>query len=98
MENNQPFDAVYGKFPETRTVTTGDLTIIYDLLKNSENGRTFYSINICLHGSESVTIHDITNDPDLIYRIFDMICTGTVTPCCAFEVIEDLIESISAHP
>lgn len=78
---------------EYRTVNgVGEIT--YTLYKEADSkGRIFYSIEIST-ASESALLSDITGNLNTAEYIFDLIRNGSVTPCCATEVAEDLIESI----
>jgi len=82
---------------QTTSVTTeNSLKMRYSLYKTTSRERIFYSIEATLcESNETVFVPDITGNEAKATRIFDLIVQGTVTPCCMFEVIEDLIESLS---
>lgn len=67
----------------------------YDLLLSSAEGRSFYSARVTrIDTGESAYVRDITSDTSFARRIFKVLVRGTVTPCCAHEVVEELIELI----
>lgn len=81
----------------TMNVTCADTGIgwilRYELFFGSEGGRSFYSVRITRTDTgESALVKDITSDVAVAKRIFDLLVKGTVTPCCAFEVVEELLE------
>ena len=71
------------------------LSAEYALYESIVENRLSYSIKISLRETgESATARDVTSDQPKARHIFKMIRRGGVTPCCLFEVVEDLIESV----
>lgn len=72
-----------------------ELSAEYVLYESMIENRLSYSIKVSLKETEeSATVRDITSDQPKARHIFKMIRCGRVTPCCLFEVVEDLIESV----
>lgn len=77
------------------TYPESGIEVDYTLLYNIDGDRFYYSVRVSKRGSrDSVTVSDITGDRSAAERIFRLLSEGGVTPVCATEVIEDLIEII----
>lgn len=77
------------KRAETRL--SSDISVRYALYEENNS----YSIKATVNESgESALVQDIAGDGKTALRIFELISCGGVTPCCIFEVTEDLIEVI----
>lgn len=76
------------------TEIASHLSVRYELRESDTDGRQAYSFAVSLaETKESAVVHDVTSDRDKAIFMFDMICRGSVTPCCLAEVTEDLIET-----
>ena len=69
------------------------LEIIYTLYRTDAE-RAYYSLKISENNGSVANVEDITGNPKTAELIFDKVSDGKVTPCCAFEVMEDLLEAI----
>ena len=95
MEEQQNSGTVSDTIKLKQEVLANGMSVDYVLYRERSGTRVFYSMKISLYDtSESVFIRDITGSPNEAHHIFDLVTHGTVTPCCAIEVIEDLIETL----
>lgn len=67
--------------------------IIYTLYRTDAE-RTYFSIKISEDNGNTANVADITGNQETAELIFDKVSDGKVTSCCAFEVVEDLLETI----
>lgn len=71
------------------------LNIIYRLYKKHESARCFYSVSVSNEESgETAVAEDITADPLKAELVFNLLYRGGVTPCCVFEIVEDIIATM----
>ena len=91
---------LYGKYKNIKEKTVrlyGDIRVQYFLLKGTsrDTGSDVFSILCAEYDGSILTdsefIFDITsNDADAV-RIYDIIYRNTVTPCCLFDVLDNVL-------
>jgi hypothetical protein len=95
MKNQQISDTSSDVTVLKHEILSNGLSVDYALYRECTDTRIFYSVGISFSdGSESAFVHDVAGTAEDAYYIFDLITRGTVTPCCAHEVIEDIIASL----
>ena len=95
MENHTGKDTVPELISVCRSNITDLISAEYCLYRALQNDRYSFSIKVTLSDdSDSAFVQDITSDPVTAHRILSLLVNGTVTPCCVFEVVEDIIETI----
>jgi len=85
----------YGDTLSPKYASWNGLTVRYDLLLEHSGSRSFYSVKVSISSTkEYAYAHDITGSAEYAKKIFSLLHSGFVTPCCLCEVVEDLLESI----
>lgn len=88
-----PLDENAIKYVETEICE--DFCICYTMYAKKDDSSMSYSVKAAVKNScECATASNLTPDKNKAIRIFNMLCTGGVTPCCLTEVAEDIIESL----
>lgn len=91
---------LYGKYKNIRQKTVclyGGVSVQYYLLKGmtAERGEDVYSI-LCVEQEDGVVtdsefVFDICKSRSGAEHIYDVLCRNTVTPCCLFDVIDNVL-------
>ncbi len=76
---------------QAETQISRNISVRYTLYES--DGSYSIEATVC-ESDESALVRDISVSLGVARRIFSLICGGGVTPCCIFEVTEDLIEVI----
>lgn len=91
---------LYGKYKNIKEKTVnlyGGIRVQYFLLKgmSAETGNSVYSILCVEYDGDTLTdsefIFDITSDAAAAERIYNIILRNTVTPCCLFDVFDNVL-------
>ena len=85
-----------GEAIKEHNIKTDDMTLHYTLYHKilADEGRSSYSVSVsvtCGGENESAYAIDITSLHDCAVAIFDAVCTGTVTPCTLYDILEDML-------